>query len=150
MAFTPRLIGFLVLTSCAHFHAQGTASSAAESELLRLETALNEGVMHHDRPALERILAEEFGLSLPNRPAAPRTAWLGNVGNISLSGYRITEPHISVWSNVAVVQTRQHFDDHKTPGGASAFSDFVIVDLWAFRADRWQLVRRVSQGTRQP
>jgi hypothetical protein len=92
--------------------------------------------LHRDRPALDRILAEEFGLSVWDRPAAPRDAWLGNVpGLISASGYRITESHVSVSGR---------------SGERILPSDYVIIDLWAYRAGRWQLVRRLSEASRQP
>src|SRR4051812_2383534 len=145
MRFTWRLIICLLSTSCAHIGARSDATNDAESELLRLETALNEGVLHRDRPALDRILAEEFGLSLPDRPAAPRDGWLYNVQRtITVSSYKITDPHISISGKVALVQTRQHFDDYKS-GERVLPPDYVISDVWAYRSDRWQLVRRLSE-----
>lgn len=88
----------------------------ARADLLRLETALNEGVMHRDRAALERLLAEEFGLSQPDRSAAARDRWLANVEQISVRSYRISEPQITVWGDVAVVRTHQHFENWQTGG----------------------------------
>ena len=148
----PWIISSFVLIACVHVGAQATAPSAKESEaeLLRLETALNEGVMHRDLAALETILGEEFGLSVTDRPAAARKDWLYNVANtISMSAYKITEPHVSVWGRGAVVRTRQHFDDYKSTGNALP-PDYNIVDLWTYRAGRWQLVRRLSDRLRQP
>jgi len=152
MRLMPRIIVCFVLISGANVRAQGTAPGAAESEaeLLRLETALNEGVMHRDPTALERIVAEEFGLSVTDRPAAPRATWLANVKSISLSNYKITEPHVTVWGKAAVVRTRQHFDDYKSADGVALPPDYNIVDLWTYRAGRWQLVRRLSERLRQP
>src|SRR5437762_1615837 len=108
--------------------------TAANDELVGLETALNEGVMHHDRAGLELILAEEFGLSLADRPAAARAAWLDNVERITVDGYKITEPNITVWGRVAVVRTRQHFDNRRTNGRVLPnTSDSDITDLWTYR-----------------
>ena len=150
MRSTTVAIGCLLFTSCTHVNAKTSSSSTAESELLRLETALNEGVLHRDVPALDQILAAEFGLSLPDRPAAPRDGWLYNVRKtISVSGYKITDARVIVIGKIAFVQTRQHFDDYKA-GDRILPPDYNVGDVWTYRAGRWQLVRRLSEALQQP
>jgi hypothetical protein len=143
-------VAVLVLfASCSHAKLSPSPTTAVNAELLALETALDEGVMHHDRAGLERILAAEFGLSLPGRPAAARADWLNNVERMTLDGYKITNPSVSVWGDVAVVRTRQLFENSRTAGVPRPPGN-DITDLWTRRDGRWQLVRRLSDVLHQP
>lgn len=125
---------------------RGDTSSSA-IELLRLESALNAAVARHDRASLDQILAEEFGLSKPDRAATPRDRWLANVERITVDSAQISEPQVSAWGDVAVVRTRQHFVHWRTAGVENP-SDFRVTDLWVVRMGRWQLLRRYSETLR--
>src|SRR5207253_7529405 len=90
-----------------------------------------------------------FGLSLPGRPAAARADWLNNLERITMDGYKITNPDVTVWGDVAVVRTRQLFENSRTAGVPRPPGN-DITDLWTRRDGRWQLVRRLSDVLHQP
>lgn len=81
--------------------------SLNEKELLQLDKAFLDGILHHDVALVERILPEDFLSVFPDGNLANKAQELENVKNVELESYSTDEVKIHWYGeNVAIINFR--------------------------------------------
>ena len=119
-------------------------SDGIESELIRLEHELNDCIIRGDLDVLDRILADEYVLIVPDMPPGrfDRDAYIAVAKTVKADSYRYEDFLIRVYGEVAIVASR--YEQVATYGSVERGGTYAISDVWVRRDDRWQLTLRHS------
>jgi uncharacterized protein DUF4440 len=110
-----------------------------------LEGQLWNGVAHHDRAALEPLLADDFAYRAARTGGAimGRGEWLEHAAaGHDLHGYRFAGLDVRQFADVAVVSYLCHVE----AGQPGVSGDYFIVDAWRRTDAGWKLAARYSAG----
>ncbi len=149
---TSRAVLFCVVLVSAS-PAPGSASQAVRSEqdiLVQLERDWDEAFHRHDARFIEPILADEFMVTYGDgsRGDKARELELAVVFDPAIESSTLDEFTVKVYRDTAVVWFTQHLVG--VSQGQKLGLTFRYVDVFVFRAGRWQCVAsqstRVSQG----
>jgi hypothetical protein len=125
------------------------ASAADPAMIMAADAQWREGLLRHDKAALEKVIAPEYTLTIA-AGTAPRAAWMENALRWQTKALEWREPpHVDVYGDAAVVRGTLQWHvikDKPDPrtGTAELDQDFLITDVWIRRAGQWQVVARHS------
>lgn len=125
------------------------ASSEAEQELLNAEREWADAVMHNDKAAADRIVADEFRLTGPELQrlstgqAATKDIWMQTLGLIKTRSFDLSDAQVTLYGSAAVVFVRAAID--WSIQGRPLPGRYRLTDLWVNREGRWQVVTRISE-----
>jgi ketosteroid isomerase-like protein len=127
---------------------RGAMSEAVEDELIALEHELNDCIIAGDFDVLDRLLADEYVLVVPDMPPGRfvRDEYIAVAKTVKADSYSYDDFLIRVYGDVAVVAS--NYQQVATYGSVERAGTYAISDVWVRRDDRWQLVLRHS--TRLP
>jgi ketosteroid isomerase-like protein len=103
--------------------------------------AWNKAIVANDRPALERMMTEDFVLTSGDMTQwVPRGAWLDNLGKMRIASYQARVTDVRVYGQIAIAEVRGSWD--MTMGSERRTTAFHLADTWVLRDGRWQVMRR--------
>ena len=120
------------------------AGDTDERALITYEHELNDCIIRGDLDALERILADEYVLIVPDMPPGRfnRDQYITVAQTVAARSYRYSDFLIRRYGEVAVVSAQ--YEQEASYGGVERSGRFVITDVWVQRDGRWQLTLRHS------
>lgn len=123
---------------------QRVGGRAVEEALVRLEHELNDCIIRGDFDVLDRILAEEYVLIVPDMPPGrfDRDEYIAVARTVKADSYRYDDFLIRAYGDVAIVASR--YQQVATYGGVERAGNYAISDVWVHRDGRWQLALRHS------
>jgi len=110
----------------------------AEAQLHSLEDQWAEAYMRHDAGVLQRLLADDYIMTMNLGGLRSKAQYIAMVKNDTASNQTITrdEERIRVYGTAAVVTYKPTRVTHSVP------HVFRTTDTWIFDHGRWQLVAR--------
>ena len=117
--------------------------SIAEQELIGLSTELMGAVERRDRPALERLVSDEFALESPgdSGEGVGKATWIDNAVGMKWEDFGFHNFRVRFFGDTAVVTFLLDFKV-TTKAGVPINSDAQITDVWVRRNGRWQIAAR--------
>lgn len=125
------------------------ATSANEQEILDAEREWANVVIHKDKLAADKILADEFRLTGPELQrlstgrAATKDVWLGTLEFLDVQSFDLSDMQITLYGSAAVAFVRATMD--WSIQGRPLPGRYMLTDLWVKREGRWQVVTRISE-----
>jgi hypothetical protein len=124
--------------------AQHGVNRAVEEALIQLEHELNDCIIRCDFDVLDRILADEYVLIVPDMPPGrfDRAEYIAVARTVKADSYRYDDFLIRAYGDVAIVASR--YQQVATYGDIERTGNYAISDVWVHRDGRWQLALRHS------
>lgn len=121
-----------------------------EQEIRRLQQEWMDAWVRQDMPALERILAPEYTLTVSAMPSRPitRDEWLSMVQRYTAKRFEYRDMAVRHLGDVAVVSSIGRGIGAQVDGADRSFP-FFLTDVWQKRDGRWQVVARYSSMPEQ-
>jgi ketosteroid isomerase-like protein len=118
--------------------------SSIGEEIAALEHAVMEAWCRKDRPALERLLGEDFELSSALGRRMTRAPWLEAVmDRLHVNWFRFESLEASPVNAAGdVVVAHAKVNQRATAEGREWHGTFLVTDVWVRREGTWQLVAR--------
>ena len=112
-----------------------------------MEQLWNEAILRRDVDSAASSLAPEFkliiGVEGQSLQVIPRELWLSVLPRYVIHGHRITDMHVSIWNDLAVV-TLAITQDAEPLNDRDISGNFLITDIWVLRNDKWLVAERHS------
>jgi ketosteroid isomerase-like protein len=124
---------------------QDPATPPLDTEIRRLEHAVQDALRRRDMDFLEQVLAPEFTLTTgrPGSEVRSRSEWLEvSARTYQVSSFGFDEIVVQRYGEVAVARAR--YRQVARMGEADRTGTFRMTDVWHHREGRWQLVCRHS------
>ncbi|MEO8289110.1 MAG: nuclear transport factor 2 family protein [Chloroflexota bacterium] len=124
-------------------------TSTSEQEILDAEKEWVNVVVHRDKTAADKILADEFRLTGPDLErlstgqAATKDVWLETLDFIETRSFDLNDTQVMIYGSAAVVFLRATID--WSIRGNPLPSNYMLTDLWVNRDGRWQVLTRLSE-----
>ena len=84
-------------------HPSACAASTPESELIALNDAWIQAEVHHDKPALERLLDERFLVTFPTGQTLDRAAFIDRIMSKEIKPFEVVNEVVNVHGDAALV-----------------------------------------------
>ena len=129
-------IRMMILPAALAFLVSATAPSQLDQVVMQYNRAQREG----DRPALERLLADDYILVTRNAAVKTKAQLIADLTEtgLRLDSYIIEHPHRRRWRNGFLLAGEVHLNG--TRAGRTFAAHIRLVDLWRLRGGRWQVV----------
>jgi len=135
------LLGSLLVYSISAQETSAQATDATRQELIALSTQWMDAVVRKDRPALERVLADDYYYAPAGElEITDRSAWLKRAMELDWLDLRYRNIKVDVYQDMAVVTAL--VDSKLGIWGIPLHSDVQVTDIWAKRNGQWQVVAR--------
>jgi ketosteroid isomerase-like protein len=133
------LFSCLVATSPT-IAAQGAADKTDEQSLIRLESSWNEAFYRKDVSFLDKVLADEFIATYEDGSQGDKAKELALTRDFNqhVDSSKQDEFIVKIYGETAVVWFSLHLIGPRQ--GQPVHVDFRYVDVFVWRADRWQCV----------
>ena len=73
----------------------------------------------------------------------PKELWLSTLPRYVIHDHEITDMHVSIWNDLAVV-TLAITQAAEPLNGRDISGNFLITDIWVFRNEKWLVAERHS------
>jgi hypothetical protein len=114
---------------------------SADHELEQLERELQDGVLTHNKNAIERLVADEFVLWASGRLGVlNRTTWIQAALAIEWQSFEFLEFNVLEYVTAAVVNSRM--SQAGALEGQDISGQFLVTDVWVQQNGSWRLVTR--------
>jgi hypothetical protein len=116
-------------------------------EIEKMERLWNDAILRRDVDSAASILAPEYklviGVEGQSLQVISRELWLSVLPRYVIHSHDITDMHVSIWDNLAVVtlaitQAAEPLNDRDISG------NFLITDIWVLRNEKWLVAERHS------
>lgn len=116
-------------------------------DIEKMERLWNDAILRRDVDSAAGFLAPEYklviGVEGQSLQLIPRALWLSVLPRYVIHGHEITDMHVSIWNDLAVVtlaitQAAEPLNDRDISG------NFLITDIWVLRNDMWLVAERHS------
>jgi len=129
------LVAALLLFSPPHRAACAGGQTKDDSALVQLERAWARAAEHHDAPALECILADEFEEADSHGSLISRAAMLASAAKPGSGHSDLVDLHVRIYGETAYVRGIGVNTKNGRPAGRTRFTDIFV-----YRDGRWQCV----------
>src|SRR5947199_6905501 len=142
-----RTLAFALLVLLASGRARAQATNATEREIIKLEQAATDAQFKKDRPALERLLADDYLYTHSNGSVLNKTQEIAESmsSDVQWTDSKLADLKVRIFGDVAVLtgeQTIQGTAKGYVPGPRR------ITDIFVRRSGRWQWLG--GQATLEP
>jgi len=142
-----RTLAFAVLVLLASSRAWAQATSGTEQEIIKLEQAATDAQFKKDRPALERLLADDYLYTHSNGSVLNKTQEIAESmsSDVQWTDSKFADLRVRIFGDVAVLTGRQTIQ-----GTAKGFvpGPRRITDIFVKRSGHWQWAG--GQATLEP
>src|SRR5271168_1625074 len=111
------------------------------------ERLWNDAILRRNVDSAASFLAPEYklviGVEGQSLQVIPRELWLSVLPRYVIHGHRITDMHVSIWNDLAVV-TLAITQDAEPLNERDISGDFLITDIWVLRNEKWLVAERHS------
>jgi hypothetical protein len=116
-------------------------------DIEKMERLWNDAILRRDVDSAASILAPEYelviGVEGQSLQVISRELWLSVLPRYVIHSHDITDMHVSIWDNLAVVtlaitQAAEPLNDRDISG------NFLITDIWVLRHEKWLVAERHS------
>jgi hypothetical protein len=116
-------------------------------EIENTERLWNDAILRRNVDSAASFLAPEYkliiGVEGQSLQVIPRELWLSVLSRYVIHGHQITDMHVSIWNDLAVVtlaitQAAEPLNERDISG------DFLITDIWVLRNEKWLVAERHS------
>jgi hypothetical protein len=123
------------------------SSDAMVAEIENMERLWNDAILRRDVDSAANILAPEYKLVIgaegQSLQVIPRELWLSVLPRYVIHSHQITDMHVSLWNDLAVV-TLAMTQDAEPMNGRDISGNFLITDIWVLRNEKWLVAERHS------
>ncbi len=150
------LTAIAFLTLAVGFSAQGQAAEptpVAERDLVKIERAWSDALVHHDAAALGQILADEYVLTTPfgqvvTKAQIVESLQIPREDSFVLKAIEQDEVSARFYGDTAVVCSRINLKG--TAAGREVISPFRHTDVFVKKDGRWRCVARQATLIAEP
>jgi Domain of unknown function (DUF4440) len=112
-----------------------------------MERLWNDAILRRDIDSAASFMAPEFrlviGVEGQSLQVIPRELWLAALPRYVIHGHEITDMHLSIWNDLAVV-TLAITQAAEPLNGRDISGNFLITDIWVLRNEKWLIAERHS------
>ncbi len=116
-------------------------------DIENVERLWNDAILRRDVDSAASMLAPEFrlviGVEGQSLQVIPRELWLSVLPRYVIHGHEITDMHVSIWNDLAVV-TLAITQTAEPLNGRDISGNFLITDIWVLRNEKWLVAERHS------
>ncbi len=121
--------------------------NAVVLDIEKMERLWNDAILRRDADSAASFLAPEYrliiGVEAQSLQVISRDLWLSVLPRYVIHSHEITDMHVSLWDNLAVValaitQAAEPLNDRDISG------NFLITDIWVLRNEKWLVAERHS------
>jgi len=135
------LFGSLLVFTTSAQETSTQETYATQQELIALSTQWMEAVVRKDRPALERVLADDYYYAQTGElEITDRSAWLKRAMEMDWRDLRYRNFKVDLYGETAVLTAV--VDSKLGVWGIPLHSDVQVTDIWAKRNGQWQVAAR--------
>jgi len=135
------LLGSLLVFTASAQETSTQETYTTQQELIALSTQWMEAVVRKDRPALERVLADDYYYAQTGElEITDRSAWLKRAMEMDWRDLRYRNFKVDLYGETAVVTAV--VESKLGIWGIPLHSDVQVTDIWAKRNDQWQVTAR--------
>ena len=112
------------------------------TEFTALETLILKAVQKKDREGLQRLILEDFAISMPGADVLRGDEWMEQVmgKDYSLKSFEVRQFSVMDLGDSALVVFDRSLQ--ATYKGKAGSGEFFVVDLWKKSGDAWKLANR--------
>jgi len=119
--------------------------AATTTQIQALERRWMQAWVEGDLDTCAAVLADDFVLTSARGVLMPKATWLANAGTVfRCTSFEWLELIVRPFGDVAVVHGRSR--QSASVGDQDWSGEFLVTDVWARRADVWQVVARHGTG----
>jgi len=135
------LLGSLLVFAISAQETSSQETYATQQELIALSTQWMEAVVRKDRPALERVLADDYYYAQTGElEITDRSAWLKRAMEMDWRDLRYRNFKVDLYGETAVLTAV--VDSKLGIWGIPLHSDVQVTDIWVKRNGQWQVAAR--------
>ncbi|MGA7157472.1 MAG: nuclear transport factor 2 family protein [Acidobacteriaceae bacterium] len=116
-------------------------------DIKNVERLWNDAILRRNIDSAASFLAPEYrlviGVAGQSLQVIPRELWLSALPRYTIRHHEISDTHVSIWNDVAVV-TLAITQAAEPLNGRDITGDFLITDVWVFRDEKWLVAERHS------
>ena len=116
-------------------------------DIENMERLWNDAILRRDVDAAASFQASEFrlviGVEGQSLQVIPKELWLSALPRYVIHDHEITDMHVSIWNDLAVV-TLAITQSAEPLNGRDISGNFLITDIWVFRNEKWLVAERHS------
>ena len=116
-------------------------------DIENVERLWNDAILRRNVDSAASFLAPEYklviGVEGQSLQVIPRELWLSVLPRYVIHDHEITDTHVSIWNDFAVV-TLAITQATEPLNGRDISGDFLITDVWVLRDEKWLVAERHS------
>ena len=116
-------------------------------DIENMERLWNDAILRRDVDSAAGFQASEFrlviGVDGQSLQVIPKELWLSALPRYVIHDHEITDMHVSIWNDLAVV-TLAITQTAEPLNGRDISGNFLITDIWVFRNEKWLVAERHS------
>jgi hypothetical protein len=116
-------------------------------DIKNVERLWNDAILTRNIDSAASFLAPEYrlviGVEGQSLQVIAREVWLSALPRYVIRQHKISDTHVSIWNDVAVV-TLAITQAAEPLNGRDINGDFLITDVWVFRDEKWLVAERHS------
>lgn len=116
-------------------------------DIEKTERLWNDAILRRDVDSAAGFLAPEYrliiGVEAQSLQVISRDLWLSVLPRYVIHSHEITDMHVSIWHDLAVV-TLAITQAAEPLNGRDISGNFLITDIWVLRNEKWLVAERHS------
>lgn len=132
-----RLIPILCASLLFTCMSVASATSAGEKEIMDIEAALGQAMIHRDTTTLSKFVADDWTIQNDSGVMGSKAGFIHDVksGRLIITSFKLHDLHVHMLGNVAYVQG---FDDEKSSyDGENNSGTYNWLDVFERRDGKW-------------